>query len=166
MPSAHQIEVGRRLKETAKRRGLTSGAVGEALGVEDGTVRGWWRGYSEPSYEKLVAYADLVGSSVSYLLTGREDMGAVLVRLQAALTEFRAAVIAGEAPLAAWERILGRADVLTGAEREVLSVDPTGLRAYLTSVDGVEWVALDPEQHRLVRELVYLLGRYHEGARP
>jgi len=70
------------------------------------------------------------------------------------------AVTAGEAPLAAWERILGRSDVLTDEDRQRLTADPGGMRAYLTSLDGVEWVSLTQEQHRLVQELVQMLGRY------
>jgi hypothetical protein len=105
-------------------------------------------------------YAHVCGVSAYWLITGKPDQQDVMARLQRALSDFRGAVLSGEHPLSAWERILGRTDVLTEDEKRQLSGDPESIRAYLASADGVEWVELTSEQHRLVQDLVHLFGRY------
>lgn len=147
-------------------RGVSAEWVAEQLGCSDSTVRHWWTARSAPSFDTLERYADLCGVSAYWLITGKPDQQDVVSRLYRMLEAFRAAVVAGEGPVAAWERAMGRSDILTDEERARLSADPVGLRAYLTSVDGMEWVALTPEQHRLVRDLVHLFGRYAGDAPP
>lgn len=155
-----------RLKEASRIAGLTADQIAVNLDCSSSTVRHWWTARSAPTFDTLERYAEVCGVSAYWLITGRPDQGDVLVRLQGALTAFRAAVVRGESALEVWERILGHVDLLTDSERETLSADPQGLRAYLTSADGVEWVALTPEQHRIVQELVQLFGRYAAAARP
>lgn len=62
--------VGARLRETAKAVGLTSDQVAERLGVQGGSVRGWWVGRNEPSFSRLKQYAEMVGVTTGYLLFG------------------------------------------------------------------------------------------------
>lgn len=64
--------MGKRLKEAAKAARYGSASLGEKLGFEDGTVRGWWNGRSEPSVETLIQYAELTGRSLEWLMTGSE----------------------------------------------------------------------------------------------
>jgi len=156
----HLTPLSIRLKEAKRVRSLTADLIAEALDCSPSTVRHWWTARSEPSFDTLERYAGLCGVSAYWLITGKPDQQDVVARLYKALGEFRVAVTAGEAPLAAWERILGRSDVLTDEDRQRLTADPGGMRAYLTSLDGVEWVSLTQEQHRLVQELVQMLGRY------
>jgi transcriptional regulator with XRE-family HTH domain len=156
----HLTPLSIRLKEAKQLRGLTADRIAELLDCSPSTVRHWWTARSEPSFDTLERYAELCGVSAYWLITGKPDQQDVVARLYKAMGEFRTAVTAGEQPLAAWERILGHTDILTDEERQRLSTDPAGMRAYLTSLDGVEWVALTPEQHRLVQELVQMLGRY------
>lgn len=69
--------VGARLRDTARAANLTSDQIAEALGVQGGSVRGWWVGRNEPSLGRLQQYAELVKVSPSYLLFGVErEMGA------------------------------------------------------------------------------------------
>lgn len=74
MPSQQQMEMGTRLKRVAKAAGFTSAAIGDRVGVEGGTVRGWWRGYSEPDAEKLRRYATACRVSVDYLVGNDEPL--------------------------------------------------------------------------------------------
>ena len=155
-----------RLKEASRIRGVSAEWLADQLGCSDSTVRHWWTARSAPSFDTLERYADLCGVSAYWLITGKPDQEDVVARLYRTLEAFREAVRAGESPVAAWEQAMGRTDILTDQERARLSADPVGLRAYLTSVDGMEWVALTPEQHRLVQELVHLFGRYAKEAAP
>jgi transcriptional regulator with XRE-family HTH domain len=61
------------MKAAARSARLTSAALGTVLGVEDGAVRNWWRGHSEPTLDMLRQYADAVGVSAAYLLHGEEE---------------------------------------------------------------------------------------------
>lgn len=155
-----------RLKEASRIRGVTAEWLAERLECSDSTVRHWWTARSAPSFDTLERYAELCGVSAYWLITGKPDQEDVVARLYRMLETFREAVRGGESPVAAWEQAMGRTDILTAEDRARLSADPVGLRAYLTSVDGMEWVALTPEQHRLVQQLVHLFGRYARQSPP
>jgi hypothetical protein len=69
MQSTYRQQIGKRMKDSAKARGLTSERIGRALGdLRGGTVRGWWGGKSLPCPETMASYAALVGKPLSYLL--------------------------------------------------------------------------------------------------
>ncbi|HEY9015478.1 MAG TPA: helix-turn-helix transcriptional regulator, partial [Gemmatimonadales bacterium] len=65
--------LGERLRQTAQAAGFTSDSIAERLGIQGGSVRGWWVGRNAPSFARLRQYADLVKVSVSYLLTGSQS---------------------------------------------------------------------------------------------
>lgn len=64
-------EIAQRLKQTAQAAGLSSAAIGARLGVKPSTVRSWWSGQNEPSASLMAAYAQAVGRSIGYLITGQ-----------------------------------------------------------------------------------------------
>lgn len=94
-----------RMKEAAKRRGLTADQIADELKFSSSTVRHYWTARSEPSIATLERYAAICGVSLYWLVTGLPDQRDVVTRLSQMLTAFRTAVIAGEAPLSAWERL-------------------------------------------------------------
>ena len=49
---------GEQLKAYRKKHGLTQKELGERLGVREGTIRGWERGYSNPRYHVWREYRE------------------------------------------------------------------------------------------------------------
>jgi transcriptional regulator with XRE-family HTH domain len=66
-----------RLRGTARAANLTSEDLAHRLEVKASTVRAWWSGRNQPPAGKLRAYAEAVGTRVSYLLTGGPDFEAL-----------------------------------------------------------------------------------------
>lgn len=161
--SALGTALSRRLDAAMEPLGYTNERWAELLGVSAGNVSHWRKGRHAPDVETTLKIAEIAGASDYYLLTGRPDPRVILARLQAARDEFRRAVATGEDPADAWERILGQPELLSEAERRLLSSESDGLQSYLASVDGLEWFSLTEEQRRLVRELMRLFARYRQA---
>ena len=58
------MELGRRLKELRKAKGLTQTRLAELLGVHLQTVSKWERGVNEPDISLLGEIASVLGASV------------------------------------------------------------------------------------------------------
>jgi len=151
--------LARRLDAAAERAGLTNEAIAAALKVSTGNVSHWRVGRHAPDVETILRYARLVGASDYELLTGRPDPGVVIARLRAAREGFREAVLSGVDPASAWETLLGQPGLLTDEERAGLSEEADDLRGFLATADGLEWVAVDEEQRRVLRDLLRLFAR-------
>lgn len=67
-----QTAVGHRMKAAAQARRLRAADLAARLGVEKPTVYRWWNGERNPEEEMLDRYADLVGRTAEFLLTGVE----------------------------------------------------------------------------------------------
>jgi transcriptional regulator with XRE-family HTH domain len=162
MSSTGRRERGERLKKAAKKAGFTSDQIGELLGVEGGTVRGWWRGASEPSIDMLTHYARLTLVSVSYLIEGDRPMGPSGT-LQEWLLRYAELIRQGVPPLEAINQITGVSSVgdpgipedrLTPEEREILAGEATAMQAVLEEASGGQWDRLNDEQRLAVLRLI------------
>jgi transcriptional regulator with XRE-family HTH domain len=162
MSSIGRRERGDRLKKAAKKAGFTSDQIGELLGVEGGTVRGWWRGASEPSIDMLTHYARLTLVSVSYLIEGDRPMGPSGT-LQEWLLRYAELIRQGVSPLEAINRITGvnsvsdpgiPGDRLTPEERALLAGDADAMQATLEDASGGQWDRLTDAQKLAVLQLI------------
>lgn len=164
----HRIALGQRLKASAKARGLKSDAVGEALQVEGGTVRGWWRGYSEPDTDRLRLYARLVGVSVDYLVSGADQPMGPIGSLQEWRLRYADLIRAGVSPLDAIEKITGPVlgpendygipdEALTEEERTVLA-QPIRWRV-IEAISPGQWEELTADQKDAVLRVVQAMAR-------
>ncbi len=61
-----------RLKILRKQMGLKQKEIGEQLGITMGGYSNYERHYSFPSIEKLVKLAEILHTSVQYIVTGKE----------------------------------------------------------------------------------------------
>lgn len=139
------------MKASAKAKRLTSAVLGERLGVEDGAVRNWWRGHSEPSLDMLRAYADLVGVSADYLISGHDD---AFVRW---VFRFADAIMTGVAPAQAIEDLSERA--IPAEKREALNSRREALREHLQEMAGRPWEELaEADRRAIVERLIQELG--------
>ena len=62
--------VGERISCLRQRKGMTQMALAEKMGVTSQAISKWERGQSFPDLSRLDELADLLGSNLSYLLTG------------------------------------------------------------------------------------------------
>ena len=69
---ASGLELGKRIREARGDANLTLSQVARALGVDVRTVARWQSDDSRPSYERLVAFAALVGKPPSWFLEDKE----------------------------------------------------------------------------------------------
>lgn len=64
--------LGERLSKARKLKGLTQQEAANRLGVSNGTISGYERGYRDPDTDILTAMSNLYESSIDYL-TGRTE---------------------------------------------------------------------------------------------
>lgn len=156
---------GERLRDAATAAGYTSDTIAELLGYSGGGVRGWWVGKTEPPLDALIRYAELVGRSVEYLLTGEERRSdqpsaeGTIAALEAFRHAWQTAVEAGEDPASAVDRILGGDEFLKPADRKRLTNEAAAIREFFASGNGKEWAKLGGEQRRLISDLIRMLSR-------
>ncbi|MDR5772096.1 MULTISPECIES: helix-turn-helix domain-containing protein [unclassified Caballeronia] len=74
MVNTEEQTMGDRIRELRKARGLTLQAVGDRFGINRSSVSAWESGSSRPDFEKLPELADLLQTTVDYLLTGKETI--------------------------------------------------------------------------------------------
>lgn len=159
MASNKETPLSRRLDEAAKRSGLTNEQISERLGMTAANINHWRKGRHRPDVEQIQKFAQAVGASDYYLLTGRQDPADLVRAYQVARQRWQQAVAGGQDAAEAWETILGQEGLFTLEEREQFSGETGALARFLVSVDGVEWIGLTGEQHRLVQDLVRLFAR-------
>lgn len=148
--------LGERLRETARAAGLTSDQIAERLGVQGGSVRGWWVGRNEPSVRRLKQYADLVGVSAGYLMFGQEEERDLPEGLRQWRRQFADLIAAGIAPLDALDQVMGAEMVakLPPALRQSLEENATVLQAHLSKASGGRWMLLSPAEQEAVLRLI------------
>lgn len=156
---------GERLRDAATAAGYTSETIAELLGYSGGGVRGWWVGKTEPPLDALIRYAELVGRSVEYLLTGEERRSdqppaeEIVSALEAFRRLWQSAVEAGEEPASAVDRLLGGDEFIAPADRKRLTDEAAAIREFFASGNGKEWAKLGDDQRRVISELIRMLGQ-------
>ena len=58
VPITSGSDYAEQIKAYRKKRGLTQKELGERLGVEEGTIRSWEKGYSKPRYHIWRGYKE------------------------------------------------------------------------------------------------------------
>ena len=67
-------EFGKRLRDSAKKAGLSYSDIEEKLGLEEGTYQLWISSAKSPDTEALNALSALLGVSSNYLLFGKDEL--------------------------------------------------------------------------------------------
>ena len=67
------MKLGARIKEKRKAAGLTQRQVADYFGIKPPSVSEWESGSSAPDIAKLQALARLLKTSVSYIVSGKDD---------------------------------------------------------------------------------------------
>lgn len=62
-----------RLKNLRLAKGLTLQQVGDAFGISKASISSWESGRSHPDHKKLETLAELFGTNVQFLITGKID---------------------------------------------------------------------------------------------
>lgn len=153
------LSLGARLKETAKRVGLTAPELGKRLDRSATQVYNWWNDTSVPAPQVLLAYSKLVGVKLEHLIPDTEPVRGVYESPAAVLYEWLRRVNAGEDPAEALEGI-GRelAPEEAISEQVVSALRGAGdrLRASLLTQQGEQFAALSEEQRLAVLRIVDL----------
>lgn len=147
------------MRQSAEQAGLKSESIADRLGVTGAAVRKWWLGDNEPSVGVLQQYADICGVSGYWLMSGNEDPTRLLQILYAARRLMRAAVERGEDASTALARILEDENILPPEDQARLSAESEDLRLWFMGLDEKDWVELGPDQQRVVKELIRMLGQ-------
>lgn len=66
-------DLGERIRELRKKKGLTLHDVGEHFRISRSSVSDWEGGRTYPDPRKLVELSRLLNTSIEYLLTGRHE---------------------------------------------------------------------------------------------
>lgn len=159
MAGKRKSALSTRIDEAIQRSGLTNEYIAERMKLTAGNISHWRTGRHRPDVESTQRLAQIIGASDYYLLTGREDPAQLIQAFQAARALWKGAVERGEDPARAWEQILGQRGLFTDEERQSLARQSSELSEYLVSVDGLEWIELTSEQHRVVGDLIRMLAR-------
>lgn len=167
--------MGERLRNTAKAAGFTSDSMAERLGIQGGSVRGWWSGRNEPSFARLKAYSEAVGVSISFLVFGSERPMGPVGTLQEWRIRYADLIAQGIDPAEAVDRISAEmplddvggipVDELTPGERDLLVGQGVKLRLKLNQMAGGHWLDLTPEQKEVVLRLIETMARENQRLR-
>lgn len=66
------MKMNDRIKQLRGERGLTLQEVADQFNISRSSVSGWEQGATRPDPDKLVALARILGTTVEYLITGKE----------------------------------------------------------------------------------------------
>ncbi len=69
-PNYHKCMLNERLKNLRLAKGLTLQQVGDAFGISAASVSSWEKGKNQPDSRKLSKIAEVLGTSVEFLLNG------------------------------------------------------------------------------------------------
>jgi transcriptional regulator with XRE-family HTH domain len=69
--------IAKRIKETREARGITASEFARLVGVTPTAVWNWEKNSITPRRPALEAIAKVLGVTISFLLTGREELGEV-----------------------------------------------------------------------------------------
>lgn len=160
-------DLGRRLKNAAKGKGLDAPDVARDLDVTVATVHNWWAGRSSPKPQKIRDYADLVGSTVDELIPAREGNGERIESLSEAIQRALGLVGEGMDPAEALSYVAGL--IKPGLQPSVADLERfTGrgeeLRRALVEHSPEVLAELSPEQREAVLNLARLLAEGNRRA--
>ena len=91
-----------RLKNLRLAKGLTLQQVGDVFGISKASISSWESGRSHPDHKKLEKLAELLGTTVQFLVAGNVD-------------HINVTTSANKVPFIEWASILGKSDVLKSA---------------------------------------------------
>ena len=91
-----------RLKNLRLAKGLTLQQVGDVFGISKASISSWESGRSHPDHKKLEKLAELLGTTVQFLVAGNVD-------------HINVTTSANKVPFIEWASILGKPDVLKNA---------------------------------------------------
>lgn len=159
MASAEPLGV--KMKQAARRAGLSAYKIAKALDVYPPTVYDWWRSKYRPSPANLRAYAELVGMKMDEVQDGmviadRETWEAEVKDTASQIVlEALERIARGEDPGLAFGAATGGAEQLTGAEREAVLAGAGQLLLYLNEAAGGDWQSLPPDRRlQIVDQLI------------
>lgn len=152
-------DLARRLDAAAAQSGLTNEAIAESVGTTPGNVSHWRLGRHAPDWEQIQRLARLFGASDFELLTGRPEPANLEAKFRGSLETLRQGVEAGADPAAAYEQALETLGAFEAADQELMDACRTGLRRFLATPDGREWLALRPDQAAVVREVMRAMAQ-------
>lgn len=135
--------VAARLKEAARKAGMTADQVAEAMNMSPAAIRHWWTARNNPSIDQVDMYAAVTGTSAWWLWMGKEDPAHLYERIAQKLDLFREEVFGGS-----WEAVIG--DEGPG---------PT-LRERLAADAGAAWLELSDEDRRSIVEFVHYVAQF------
>ena len=98
----HWYMLNERLKNLRLAKGLTLQQVGDVFGISKASISSWESGRSHPDHKKLEKLAELLGTTVQFLVAGNVDHTIV--------TTF-----SNKVPFIEWASILDKSDVLKNA---------------------------------------------------
>lgn len=75
-PLKPQTEFGERLIQARERLGMDRAAFANALSLSKSTLANWERGATEPPLSKLTEFAEVLGVSLDWLISGHEQQTA------------------------------------------------------------------------------------------
>ena len=67
-------ELGKRLRDSAKKAGLSYSEIEEKLGLEEGTYQLWVSSKESPDTETVRALSEILGVSANYILFGKDEL--------------------------------------------------------------------------------------------
>ena len=163
MTASEKKAVGRRLREAAQRAGLTSDQLAERLGYSGGGVRGWWIGKTSPPLDVLQRYAEIVGVSLPFLVSGEESANGTAEALISLALRFADLVSTGTSPDQAVDQVTGQM-TMTAAQRAFLNAAESEIRSKLDQMAGERWSRLTEAQKRQALAEMDRLSRAAEEA--
>ena len=98
----HWHMLNERLKNLRLAKGLTLQQVGDVFGISKASISSWESGRSHPDHKKLEKLAELLGTTVQFLVAGNVD-------------HINVTTSANKVPFIEWASILGKSDVLKSA---------------------------------------------------
>jgi hypothetical protein len=106
----------------------------------------------------LVAWANAVGCSISWLATGTEDPVEQPARFAEWVLEFTERVMAGESPLHALDGVTAGQSGLSARERKALSRRARAMRGFIEEIAGRPWAELTEEERRQVVDRLLVMA--------
>lgn len=87
--------LGDRIQQLMKGKELTAKHLAEQVGISPSVLSGWLQGQSPRDFEKAARLAEVLGVSLSYLLTGKPERTLSSSQTLAELVEGRETVLEG-----------------------------------------------------------------------
>ncbi len=111
------MSIGRRIRTLRKQKHLTLEQVGAAFGITRSAVAAWERGGARPHLKKLPALAQILDTSIEYLLNGKDE-----TRYPGATAAASTPNINSHIPLLTWQQASQWAEIADKLEPQQIAV--------------------------------------------